>query len=45
MLAYKDGPQVRLISRNDVDHARRYPDVVAAIARLRVLDGERAQTS
>jgi bifunctional non-homologous end joining protein LigD len=44
MLAYKDGAQVRLVSRNDVDHARRYPDVVAAIARLRaptlVLDGE-----
>jgi len=37
---------VRLISRNGIDHARRYPDVAAAIARLPaptlVLDGELA---
>jgi ATP-dependent DNA ligase len=34
---------VRLMSRNGIDHARRYPDVAAAIARLPaptlVLDG------
>jgi len=46
MLAYKDDRQVRLISRNGIDHARRYPDVAAAIARLPaptlVLDGELA---
>jgi len=37
---------VRLISRNGIDHARRYPDVAAAIARLPAptlaLDGELA---
>src|SRR5206468_10605921 len=44
--AYKDGARVRLVSRNGVDHTRRYPDVAAAVARLRpstlVLDGELA---
>jgi ATP-dependent DNA ligase len=44
MLAYKDGARVRLVSRNGVDHTRRYPDVAAAVARLRPstrgLDGE-----
>ena len=50
MLAYKDGDRVRLVSRNGVDHTRRYPDVAAAVARLRpstlVLDGElRCSTS
>jgi bifunctional non-homologous end joining protein LigD len=46
MLAYKDGTRVRLVSRNGVDHTRRYPDVAAAVARLKpstlVLDGELA---
>jgi len=46
MLAYKDGAQVRLISRTGVDHTRRYPDLAAAVARLSpstlVLDAELA---
>jgi bifunctional non-homologous end joining protein LigD len=46
MLAYKDGARVRLVSRNGVDHTKRYPDVAAAVARLKpqtlVLDGELA---
>ena len=46
MLAYHDGARVRLVSRNGIDHARRYPDLAAAIARLPVsslvLDGELA---
>jgi ATP-dependent DNA ligase len=46
MLAYKDGARVRLVSRNGVDHTRRYRDVAAAVARLKpstlVLDGELA---
>jgi bifunctional non-homologous end joining protein LigD len=46
MLAYKDGRRVRLISRNGVDHTRRYPGLAAAIGRLGpdpvVLDGELA---
>src|SRR5437870_33551 len=46
MLAYKDGARARLVSRNGVDHTRRYPDVAAAFAQLRplmlVLDGELA---
>src|SRR6476660_5175701 len=36
MLAYKVGPRVQLLSRHGVDHARRYPDVTAAIAALPV---------
>ena len=44
MLAYIDGDRVRLVSRNGVDHTRRYPDMATAVARLRpstlVLDGE-----
>ena len=44
MLAYKDGPRVRLISRNAVDHTARFRELAAAIAKLRadvlVLDGE-----
>lgn len=44
MLAYKDGPRVRLISRNGVDHTARFRELAAAIAKLRadvlVLDGE-----
>ena len=46
MLAYKEGAHVRLVSRNGVDHTRRYPDVAAAVAQLRpstlVLDAELA---
>jgi ATP-dependent DNA ligase len=44
MLAYKDGPRVRLVSRNGVDHTRRFGDVAAAVAKLSprtlVLDGD-----
>ena len=44
MLVYKDGPRVRLISRNAVDHTARFRELAAAIAKLRtdvlVLDGE-----
>jgi hypothetical protein len=44
MLAYKDGPRVRLISRNAVDHTARFRELASAIAKLRadvlVLDGE-----
>jgi ATP dependent DNA ligase domain len=44
ILAYKDGERVRLVSRNDVDHTRRFAAVAAAIAKLSartlVLDGE-----
>jgi bifunctional non-homologous end joining protein LigD len=44
MLAYKDGPRVHLLSRNGVDHTRRFGDLAAAIAKLSartaVLDGE-----
>jgi bifunctional non-homologous end joining protein LigD len=44
MLAYKDGKRVRVLSRTGVDHSRRFPEIVAAVASLRsqtlVLDGE-----
>jgi bifunctional non-homologous end joining protein LigD len=44
ILAYKDGAGVRLVSRNGVDHAKLFPGLVAAVARLPartlVLDGE-----
>jgi bifunctional non-homologous end joining protein LigD len=44
MLAYKDGPRVRLILRNAVDHTARFRELAAAIAKVRadvlVLDGE-----
>jgi bifunctional non-homologous end joining protein LigD len=44
IVAYKDGNCVRLISRNGVDHSRRFRDVALAIvnlsARTLVLDGE-----
>jgi len=44
MLAYKDGAHVRLVSRNGVDHTRRFADIAAAVAKLSartlVLDGE-----
>jgi hypothetical protein len=35
ILAYKDGTRVRLLSRNGVDHARRFLAVAAAVAALR----------
>lgn len=44
IIAYKEGPRVQLLSRNDVDHATRFPELAAAVAGLRVqtlvLDGE-----
>jgi bifunctional non-homologous end joining protein LigD len=44
MLAYKDGDHVRLVSRNGVDHTRRFSDLAAAVVKLSgrtlVLDGE-----
>jgi bifunctional non-homologous end joining protein LigD len=43
-VAYKDGPHVRLISRNLKDLTRQFPDLAAAVAKLRaptlVLDAE-----
>lgn len=33
MLAYKAGATVRLISRNAVDHTRRFPEIAAAVAK------------
>jgi bifunctional non-homologous end joining protein LigD len=45
-LAYRDRSRTRLISRNDVDHTARYPELAAAIDALPassfVLDGELA---
>jgi bifunctional non-homologous end joining protein LigD len=44
IVAYKDRESVRLVSRTGVDHARRFRDIAAAIAKLSartlVLDGE-----
>jgi bifunctional non-homologous end joining protein LigD len=44
LLAYKEGKRVRLISRNDIERSTSYPEVAAAIAKLRpttlLLDGE-----
>ena len=44
ILAYKDGPRVRLVSRNGRDHTRRFAGIAAAVAKLSarslVLDGE-----
>jgi bifunctional non-homologous end joining protein LigD len=44
MLAYKDRDRVRLVSRNGLDHTRRFRDIAAAVAtlpaRTLVLDGE-----
>ena len=34
MLAYKEGPHVRLVSRHGIDHVHRYPLVMAAVASL-----------
>jgi bifunctional non-homologous end joining protein LigD len=44
MLAYKDGPRVRLVSRQGVEHTERFREFAAAVAALKaptvVLDGE-----
>jgi len=44
MLAYKEGARVRLLSRNGKDRTGRFPEIVAAIGKLRpatlLLDGE-----
>jgi bifunctional non-homologous end joining protein LigD len=44
MVACKDGPRVRLVSRTGVDHTARFPEIAAAVAGLLaphlVLDGE-----
>jgi bifunctional non-homologous end joining protein LigD len=44
MLAFKNGDTVRLVSRNGVDHTRRFPNIVGVLHRIRanrlVLDGE-----
>src|SRR5437667_8719242 len=34
MMAYKDGARVRLVSRNSVDHTRRFGGIVLAISKL-----------
>src|SRR4051794_17220513 len=43
-IAYKDGPRVRIISRNLKNLTRQFEEVAAAVARLRaprlILDGE-----
>jgi bifunctional non-homologous end joining protein LigD len=44
VLAYKEGKRVSLLSRNDLDRTRNFPEVFAAIAKLQpgslLLDGE-----
>lgn len=44
ILAYKEGTRIVLLSRNDKDHTRRFPEIAAAIGQLRptmlLLDGE-----
>jgi bifunctional non-homologous end joining protein LigD len=44
IVAHKEGQRVRLVSRNGVDHTRRFADIAAAVAKLSartlVLDGE-----
>jgi bifunctional non-homologous end joining protein LigD len=44
MLSYKEGAQVSLISRNGIDRTERYPEIAAAVGKLKpdtlVLDGE-----
>jgi bifunctional non-homologous end joining protein LigD len=44
IIAYKDRDRVRLVSRNDVDHTRRFGGIAAPIAKLSagtlVFDGE-----
>ena len=47
MVAYKDGPTVRLVSRQGKDFTRRFPGIVAALRKLEppslILDGEVAR--
>ena len=44
MLAYKEGKQVSLVSRNGIDRTARYPEIAAAIQKLKprtlCIDGE-----
>ena len=44
IVAYKDGNRTRLLSRNGVDHTKRFSDIAAAVtkltARTLLLDGE-----
>ena len=44
MLAYKAAGTVKLVSRNGLDHTRRFPSIVAALRKLDasglILDGE-----
>jgi bifunctional non-homologous end joining protein LigD len=44
LLAYKEGERVRLLSRNGKDNTRRFPEITAAVEKLRpatlLLDGE-----
>ncbi len=44
MLALKEDGRARLVSRNERDHTRRFPDIVAALVKLKpktlILDGE-----
>ena len=44
MVAYKDGPAVKFVSRPGEEHTRRFPDLVGAIRALPpdtlILDGE-----
>ena len=44
LLAYKEGKRVRLLSRNDIERTSKFPEIVAAIGKLRpsslLLDGE-----
>jgi bifunctional non-homologous end joining protein LigD len=44
VLAYKEGKHVSLLSRNDIDRTGSFPEIVAAVAKLRpatlLLDGE-----
>jgi bifunctional non-homologous end joining protein LigD len=44
IVAYKDGARVRLMSRNGIEHTRRFPDLAAAVSKLSArtlaLDGE-----
>jgi len=48
MLAYKVAGTVKLVSRNGLDHTRRFPGIVAALRKLDasglILDGEVAAT-
>jgi len=44
MIAYKNGPAVRLVSRNGVEHTERFRELAAAVAGLKapmlILEGE-----